>query len=253
MIEQKNQALWTRSFVILTLGNFLLFLGLQLLIAPFPTYVKEHFGSGEMVVSLVTSLFAASAIVARFVTAALMRRFSRNAILIAGIAIAAVSTGLYSFAESIPRLLLLRAGFGFGFGMSSTVLPTMVTQIIPGKRIGEGIGYFGLSTSLAMSLGPMIGIQVLEVNGFASLTALGAGAIAFILPLMFGSRSIPVQPIAASKERSSATKGPFLSKVWLPALLNTLLAVTYGGCSDFLLCTGRKFTLITLGYFSCST
>lgn len=106
-----------------------------------------------MTVSLVTSVFAASAIATRFITAALMRRMKRSVILYIGLAAAAVTTALYVAADSVGSLLLMRVGYGIGFGMGSTIIPTMVSQIIPLPRMGEGIGYFGLSTSLAMSIG----------------------------------------------------------------------------------------------------
>ena len=56
----------------------------------------------------------------------------------------------------------MRVLFGIGFGMTSTSFPTMASDVIPIKRLGEGMGYFGLSTTLAMSIGPMIGLTLLQ-------------------------------------------------------------------------------------------
>ncbi|MVP02376.1 MFS transporter [Paenibacillus lutrae] len=258
--------LWTKSFIILTLSYFLLFLCLQMLLSPFPAYVKEQFGSGDFVLSLVTSIFAISAIISRFATAALLRRVHRNTLLICGVAIATASTAAYSFAGSVGMLLFLRACFGVGFGMTSTVMPTLVSQIIPPRRIGEGIGYFGLSSSLAMSVGPTIGLAVIGGYGFGPLTVLGTAAAALILPLLLFTRSIPPQPAAAmappaaeaasagsAADPSPAKNGRKRSglgrKLLLPALLNTLLSLTYGGLLSFIALYGKEVHLEQIGLF----
>ncbi|MBV6714822.1 MFS transporter [Paenibacillus chitinolyticus] len=259
----KSEPLWTKSFIMLTFCYFLLFLCLQMLLSPFPTYAKDRFHSGDFTLSLLTSLFAISAIITRFVTAALMRRVHRNTLLFCGVAFAAVSTAAYSFAGSMSALLALRVCFGIGFGMASTVMPTLVSQIIPRRRIGEGVGYFGLSSSLAMSVGPTIGLAMIGSYGFGPLTAMGTAAAALIVPLLLGSRSIPPQPAAAAaspagKAASGQAAGPsggaakrsgFNKKLLLPALLNALLSVTYGGLLSFIALYGKEVHLEQIGLF----
>ncbi|WP_168118586.1 MFS transporter [Paenibacillus sp. HB172176] len=247
-LRQDNR-LWTKSFIMITLSYFLLFLSLQMLLSPFPSYAKDRFDPSDFMVSLTTSLFALSAIATRFATAALMRKVHRNTLLLIGLMIATAATLAYSYVDSFATLLLLRVCFGIGFGIGSTVMPTMVTQLIPGSRIGEGIGYFGLSTSLAMSFGPLIGLSMLEQYGFDRLTFLGAAASILIIPLLFGSRSIPPQPMRAAHSTARDAKAPFNRKVFFPALLNVLLSVTYGGLLSFLALFGEEEHLKHVGLF----
>ncbi|WP_433946948.1 MFS transporter [Paenibacillus sp. SN-8-1] len=249
-MDPQREKLWTKSFIMLTLSYLLLFLCLQMLLAPFPTYAKERFHPNDFTVSLVTSLFALSAIVTRFIMIPVMRKVHRNVILITGVIIAGVATALYSFANTMFLLLLLRIAFGVGFGMASTVMPTLVSQIIPKNRIGEGIGYFGLSTSLAMSIGPMIGLSVLAGFGFTRLTLLGTVAVGLIIPLLLFTRSIPTQPAATSAASDAhAPKLPFPKRILLPAGLNMLISVTYGGLLGFLALFGAEIHLAQIGLF----
>lgn len=241
--------LWTRSFIVLTLSYFLMFLCLQMLLSPLPTYTKDRFAPGDFTVSLVTSVFALAAIVARIVTAKLMKKIHRNVLLFCGLAIGAGATAAYSFADSVQVLLLLRVLFGIGFGVGSTIMPTLVSQIIPQGRIGEGIGYFGLSTSLAMSLGPMIGLSVLSGYSFGALTALGTASIALIVPLLLVFRAIPAKKVQQREAAVSAKKAPFNYKILIPALLNTLISVTYGGLLSFLALYGQEAHLANVGLF----
>ncbi|MCC3376538.1 MFS transporter [Cohnella sp. REN36] len=249
-LSEPNTRLWTRPFVALTISSFLLFLNLQMLLSSFPAYVKDTFHVGDLTVSLVTSLFALAAIATRFATAALMRRFSRTGLLYLGLAIAGLVTGLYVAADSIGSLLLMRVGYGIGFGMASTIIPTLVSQIIPIGRMGEGIGYFGLSTSLAMSVGPMIGLNVMKQAGFPPLAYAGTAAVLLAIPTLLLSRAVP--PAPARPKPSAGEEGaahPFNVKLAFPALLNVLLAVTYSGLLSFIALFGASVHLEQVGLF----
>ncbi len=255
MQHEQPVALWTRPFISLTVCFFLLFLGLQMLLSSFPAYVKDEFQAGNVQVSLVTSVFAVAAIVARFATASLMQRYSRMALLTAGLLIAAATTGLYTAADSFAALLALRIGYGIGFGMASTILPTFVSSIIPVRRMGEGIGYFGLSTSLAMSIGPSIGLNVMKHTGFMELTMLALIASVLIFPVLWLSRSKEkgtaegagghirkAEPLKAPKTKVSR-------KLIVPVLLNALLSVTYSGLLSFLALFGEDVHIEQVGLF----
>lgn len=260
------EPLWTRSFIVLTISYFLMFMCLQMLLSPFPSYVKDRFAPGDVALSLVTSLFALTAIAARFATAALMKRISKTGLLYASLGVSVAATLAYPLADSLGSLLALRMLFGIGFGMGSTVMPTLVSRIIPVRRMGEGIGYFGLSTSLAMSFGPMIGLALLDGFGFSVLTVWGAAAAAAVVPLLVLTRAAAGSPRARSGIRGAArsshatTSGNILqqeepsstglaSRLWLPLALNTLLSACYGGILSFLALYGRDIGLPNIGLF----
>lgn len=251
--QELRTKLWTKSFIALTIIALFLFMNLQMLLSSFPSYVKDEFQVGDIMVSLVTSVFALTAIASRFMTAFLMRKVSRNVLLYIGLAIAAAITSLYVVADSIGSLLLMRVGYGIGFGIASTIIPTIVSQIIPSKRMGEGIGYFGLSSSLAMSIGPMIGLNVMKQSGFGTLAMIGTFTLLLAFPVLLFSRSLPAvpkkQPIERSIESSKPLKVPFNTKLVLPAILNVLLAITYGGLLSFIALFGESVHLEQVGLF----
>jgi MFS family permease len=58
---------------------------------------------------------------------------------------------------------------------------TLVTDVIPLKQRGEGIGYYGLSISVAMFLGPILGLNILQHFGYA----FSAGFVAIALLCLF--------------------------------------------------------------------
>ncbi|WP_372635758.1 MFS transporter [Cohnella sp.] len=246
--RQPQTRLWTRAFIALTISSLLLFLNLQMTLSALPTYVKNDFGADDLAVSLVTSLFALSAIAARFLTAALMRKFGRGTLLYVGLAIAVAVTGICMLADSIGSLLLMRVGYGVGFGMASTILPTLVTQMIPPDRMGEGIGYFGLSTSLAMSIGPMIGLNVFREAGFNALAWVAGATLLLAFPLLILMRSVPAND-KREAPKTAAGKASMNRKLLLPAFLNVLLGVTYGGVLSFIALYGESVGLEQVGLF----
>lgn len=260
-MEQQDQQprLWTKPFIALTISSLLLFLNLQMLLSSFPAYAKDQFQVDDMMLSLITSVFAASAIVTRFMSAYLLRKISRSVLLYIGVGIAAGITAIYVLADSIGSLLLMRVGYGIGFGMASTIIPTLVSQIIPARRMGEGIGYFGLSTSLAMSIGPMIGLNIMNAEGFGTLAWAGTITMLLAFPVLMLSRSIPSTPrqehtaFTPHTSTNSASvpqeKAPFNRKLLFPALLNVLLAITYAGLLSFIALFGQYVHLKQVGLF----
>ncbi|WP_308634883.1 MFS transporter [Paenibacillus silvisoli] len=251
----ENKAkLWTVAFISLTVCSFLLFLNLQMLLSSFPAYVRGEFQASDLQVSLVTSVFALSAIVTRFMTAYLMRKVPRKVLLMAGLAIAAGTTGIYVLAGSIHSLLAMRVLYGVGFGIASTILPTLVSQIIPVRRMGEGIGYFGLSTSLAMSVGPTIGLNVMKHAGFGKLAMLGTAVLILAFPILLLTRAASIGNSQPQQQKqttaaSSSSSSRFNRALLPPILLNVLLAITYSGLLSFLALFGDFVHVDQVGLF----
>lgn len=251
--------LWTTDFILLMLCNFLLFLQLHMIVSPLPSYVQERFHANAFEVSLFTCLFALSAIAARLYSAKALEKGLRNAMIYIGLSVALLATLGYYFAAGIAVLLLLRMIFGVGFGMSSTAFPTMASDIIPVKRMGEGMGYFGLSTSLAMSMGPIIGVTLLQGSGFVTLLLCTAAVIVVIYPLSYSltrkktarSQAGSTQTSAGPVANVSGTKEkiPFNRKLILPSVLNCLLSITYGGLVGFIVLYGKEANLANPALF----
>jgi MFS family permease len=247
----RQEPLWTRSFVVLTCSYFLLFLSLHLLLSPFPAYMEARFHPGKLTLSLVTATFAISAIAARFLGAYLMRMLHRNRILAAGLLLAGAAAAAYPYASSVVVVLILRSLYGIGFGLASTVIPTMISQIIPARRMGEGIGFFGYSTSLSMSIGPAAGIWLLQAYGFQALAWTGAAAAALVIPLLWGGRGIPAQPERkmVPPGTGAARQGRVNPMTLWPAALNMLLSLIYGGLLGFLALYGKEIGIPQIGLF----
>lgn len=247
-MEEQREKLWSKDFVLITVSNLLLFLIVQMQLPTFPTYAKETYLANDFVSGLTASFFALGAIVARIIAGELLKTKSSKAILMIGLCVVGVTTAAYYWTGSLVLLLLMRALFGFGFGISSTALPTIVTNAIPPKRIGEGMGYYGLSNSLAQAIGPLIGLTVLSTFGFGSMLSVGVAFILLIFPLTPLIRAYK-EPNPGLHVHESGLKRFYDRKILLPAFLNFCMAVTYGGLVSFLAIYGEEAKIEHVSWF----
>lgn len=77
-----------------------------------------------------------------------------------------VTTVFYFFINSLAILILIRILHGAASGVTSTATGTIVADIIPHERRGEGIGYYALSTTIAAAIGPFLGMYVTAHTSF---------------------------------------------------------------------------------------
>lgn len=250
-MNDTREKLWTREFIMLTLCNLLLFLNLQMIVSPLSGYVKEHFHASAFMVSMFTTLFSLAAIAARLYSAKALERGIRNQILYIGLALALLATFGYLWSGTMALLLLMRIVFGVGFGMGSTTLPTMASGIIPVRRLGEGMGYFGLSTSIALSLGPVIGTALLENKGFDTLVYATLIVITLIFPLVLPltKKVKPAAPAIPKEFTAVPQKQGFPKALLLPSLMNLLMSITYGGLLSFINLFGKEASLANASLF----
>ena len=71
-------------------------------------------------------------------------------------------------------------------GFSTTSIGTVITDLIPASRRGEGMGWYGMAMTVAMAIGPMLGTYIVGGYSFQTLflVATGLSLIAFILAYM---------------------------------------------------------------------
>lgn len=243
---QEDSKIWTRNFILLTCSNLFVYLNLQMITPALPAYVSQHFGASSFVVSFVISMFAVSAIVTRLFVGQAIAYMNRRHLLLIGIGIFLLSTMTYYWVGIIALIILIRITYGIGFGIMSTTYGTMVSENIPRTRLGEGMGYFGLSTSLSMSIAPVIGLWILGNFGFGTLIFVSTLLVAILIPITFGTKF----SVQADKPMNVKHRMKFMdARALLPCMLNILLSITYGGLITFITMLGIENHIQNVGWF----
>lgn len=103
-----------------------------------------------------------------------------------------MSAGLIGFAlsDNMPSMIVFRILNGVGFSINGTVQMAMIVHFIPHDRLGEGIGYVGISQLIGSACAPAVGLEIADRLGMsatfmaaAGMTVLAAGMLLFLRDL----------------------------------------------------------------------
>lgn len=177
--------LWTKNFILVFLSSFTMFFSFYLLVPVLPFYVTQQLGVSEAKSSIIISLYIISALLARPLTTHFVDTLPRKPLYLGCFFLFSAVFGGYLVASSVTLFIILRIIHGASFGLGSVTGNTLGVDLMPSERRGEGIGYFGVATNLAMAIGPMTGIFFYTRYGFsavfiASLIASALGIIAIL-------------------------------------------------------------------------
>ncbi|WP_117149363.1 MFS transporter [Paraliobacillus zengyii] len=223
--------IWTKDFALICMANFFIFLGFQMTLPTIPLFVQELGGSDQLI-GLITGIFTFSALLFRPYAGHALESRGRQFVYMIGLGIFVLSVASYSIITSIGFLIVMRMVQGVGWGFSTTATGTIATDLIPPKRRGEGMGYFGLSGNLALAFGPALGLALVDIISFPQLFLI-CGSLGFVSFLL--STRIRYKKIEASQHKAATIKFDIFEKSAIkPAILLFFITVTFGGIASFL-------------------
>ncbi len=79
----QQKELWTRDFLLITLGNLFIFLGFQMLLPIMPVFALE-LGGTEAWAGMVTGIFTLASVIMRPITGRLLDRQGRKGVYLGG-------------------------------------------------------------------------------------------------------------------------------------------------------------------------
>ena len=249
-----KERLVTSSYCYILSANFLLFFGFYLLMPVLPFYLTEEFGTGSGMAGAVLSCYTIAALSVRPFSGYLLDTFARKPLyLLAFFVFTSVFAG-YLLAGTLTLFTILRVVHGFSFGMVTVAGNTVVIDIMPSSRRGEGLGYYGLANNIAMSVGPMVGLFLhdaysIEVIFVCSLISCSLG---------FAMASLVKAPVKAPVKREPVSLDRFILIKGIPAGIDLLLlSIPYGMTTTYVAMyakemgiqkgTGIFFTLMAAG------
>jgi MFS family permease len=125
---------------------------------------QDKLGATLSQAGLASGIYVIGTLIARLYIGKKLEVMGRKQVLRIGIVLYLVTTIMYLYMPSLIVLYGVRLLNGFFYGMVSTATNAIVTAYIPLARRGEGINYYGLSTSLAAAIGPFLGMLLLQTT-----------------------------------------------------------------------------------------
>ncbi|AEG60846.1 MFS transporter [Desulforamulus ruminis] len=236
-MEQKAP-LWTKDFVLICLTNLMVFTSFYFLLPTLPVFVTDMLGGDESNVGYIIGVLSLTAVLVRPLSGFLLDAVGRRKILFFSLVAFSLAMGAYYFVTSLTLLFLLRVLHGLSWGFTTTGAGTVAADVVPPARRGEGLGYYGLSNTLAMALGPSAGLLILDRTSFSMLFI--AGFIIAVAGLL-ASQGIAYRHEVKGKIRSKLSFSDFFEpKVYSLSWIMFFTAVVYGGIVSFITLLGKK-------------
>ena len=184
MNKSSREKLWTGSFIRICLVNLFIFINFHALLPTFPFFVT-YLGGDAVTIGLATALFSIASIISRPFLGWLTDTKGRLTMLLIGLAGTSLIPMGYFVSAGIAMAVLLRTVHGAFHAASSNAASTWVTDIIPSKRMGEGLGMYGLSMAISTAVAPALGLAVMNQLGFRPL--FGMATLAAVIAIILGS------------------------------------------------------------------
>ncbi|MDI6812175.1 MAG: MFS transporter [Desulfitobacteriaceae bacterium] len=244
--ESSNAALpklWTRDFILIALINLIIFLGFQMLMPTLPFFVT-YLGGSNAAAGLVIGVFAVSSVLIRPFAGKAIDTYGRKGVFLLGLVVFLMSVLAYHWLASIVVLMLFRFIHGLGWGASSTAGGTIAADVIPKKRLAEGMSFYGLASNLSMAIGPALGLYLIQRYSFGALFFSSASTVvlALLFALVIHYQKTP--PNSAKVKASLFEKSAFR-----PSLIIFFVTMTYGAIVSFLALYTKELGIGNIGPF----
>ena len=240
-----KEKLWTKSFLILLLLGIFKSTAFTM-IMPVITKHVIGFGATLTMAGVIAGLFAFAALVTRPVTGMIADRTNRKYLLLTSSICMCLATFLYSVAGTVELFIPARILHGAAFSFSGTVTIAFAASLIPKSRLGEGLGYLGITHIIAMAVGPALGIFLGEKYGF-NATFLSACVLLIIAILII---LLLPNPGTTITEKSKINLKDFVSFKLLPlAIISGLFSLFNGIVASFLVLLGDERGILNIGLY----
>ncbi len=252
--SERLDSIWTPTFALLCLAQFLGYAAHHMLTPAFPLYVTALGGSAFMV-GLVIASFAVTSVFLRPLIGYWADRWSEAGVLICGLLVQGASI-LLCFVPAVRAIMLANALRGIGWAGMNTGGYTLLAWTAPADRRGEASGYYSGVQSSATILFPAVALWLIEarLGGFGVVFAAAAG-----LALLGGgtgavlARHAP-RPSPRPEVDSSGPWGPGLftlleRDVLLASTLLFALHLSLPTVTSFLVLYAREIGISNFGWY----
>ena len=246
--------IWTKSFNINFITNFLIYLCMYLLIVIIASYAKSEYNVSDSTAGLVTGLFIIGSLIGRFVTGKYVNKVGPKRILLIGLVFLLITQLLYFIEGSITLLMFTRLINGIATGITTTATGTIAAYVTPNDRKSEGISLFSLSLVIGAAIGPFLGL--LLINTFPIkmlfLICLVCGVVSLLISF-FVNLQFKLDTTDTTTQKTTSKKfniNNYIAKEAIPvAIIMLISGLTYSSILTFLQFLAQEINLVTISSY----
>ena len=210
-----KETLWTHEFLGMSLVSFLIYLTQYAMIAALPIVMMQEYGGGDVEAGLAMTFFQIGTVAARPCAGILIDAVNKRRLMIVISVLFFIVMALFLVASAISMLYGLRLLHGVIFAVATTTAAALAALILPPLRKGEGIGYFALSTNLAMVVGPLVGLLVIRSFGTLAMFLCLAGS-ALLTVWLANRRTLDEALVRPEKNKEGGARFSLVERRALP-------------------------------------
>lgn len=244
-----SDSIWSKNFIAVVTTNLLVFISLYLLISTLPIYVTNTLNGNEDMVGYVIGVYSIFALIARPICGYMLDNIGRKKVLALFLVCYLVSLLGYNYVTGFMLLIIIRSVQGFFWGFTSTGLGTIASDLVPQQKRGEGLGYYGLSSNLAMAIGPSIALIIMQNGDFITVCNVASFFVVIGLILLSTVRykeNIEKKPIT---KKGINIDDLIETKVIYLASIAAFIGVVYSSIISFIVIYGQKIGIENTGKF----
>lgn len=250
----RTDSLWTRTFALLCLAEFLGYAQHFVLQPALPLYITQ-LGGSPFIVGIAIAANGVTSVVSRPIVGYWVDRWRATGMMIIGMIVQGLSI-FFCFLPFNAAVIFANALRGIGWSSMAASGYTLLASSAPPERRGEASGYFGGVQSSATIVFPALSLWLLGaafggfylVFSFATLLVLGGAATAWAL-----ARATAAQPRGANlaggepwwREIANVVDRPILAAASLIFALNMSLPCL----SSFVVLYARELGVSHFGWY----
>ena len=259
-----KEKLFTRNYISICITNFFYQIALYLLVPILALYLIDTFKSSKTEIGTVLACYAVSTLLIRPFCGHMLDSVDRKKTFVVALVCFTLVFAGYPIAGTVALFAFLRIIHGLALGFLAVSANTIVIDITPSSRRGEGIGYYGIMNNLAMAIGPAAAVYIQQKWGYQTVfyISLASSAIATILGTTVKTKKQQIPKIVADSDSQSVLYNSktlvrldrFILLKGLPAGLNLfLLAIPYSMITTYIALYSEELGLGrgTGGFFTC--
>ncbi|MDW7739311.1 MAG: MFS transporter [Bacillota bacterium] len=240
---EKQDKLWTVNYILICLVSLFLFMSFDGMIPTLPIYIEIREGLAGSA-GLPLAALTLGAILVRPIAGRALDKYGRKTIFFCGLLLFLLPAISYIWMPSAQVLIISRFIQGIGFGIGTTAMFTLASDIIPPGKIGVGMGYFTGTMSLSLAISPAVNSWILSEYSFRTV---------FILTSIFilAAFAMAIQiKYPAFTQKEQMPKLRLISKSGLkPALVIFFVALNFSTVMSFLSVYAATKGITVVGVF----
>ena len=255
MAETKKTTIWTKDFICILIANGLMVLSHNAVNPMVSTYTT-YLGAGPRLMGLLTGLFFGIALAMRPVAGPVTTRVDNRKLMMIVYSIGCFVNLGYAAFHTIPVFFVFRVLNGLQYAFVGSLGVTLAANSLPQDRLTSGLGIYGVSSAIAMSIAPQVALWLRDWGeaagnkdlGFTFVFLFAAASLALgLIPIFLMSPDRKDKAVVASTGKWYQT---IISKhAAFPAVIMFLLIISYSQFNGYMVPFGDEIGVKQIGMF----